>query len=172
MERSALQTAAAIRAGETTALAECDAAIARIEARDGAINAVVIRDFARAREAARALDAEGSDDRPLFGVPMTVKESFDVAGLPTSWGVGVHRDNIVDRDAVAVTRLKAAGAVILGETNVPVRLSDWQADNPIHGRTNHPIDPTLTPGGSSGGAAAALAPSVPGTRWPMSDRAP
>ncbi|WP_426281917.1 amidase family protein [Sphingomonas sp. NFX23] len=157
MERSALQTAAAIRAGETTALAACDAAIARIEARDGAINAVVIRDFARAREAARALDAEGPDDRPLFGVPMTVKESFDVAGLPTSWGVGVHRDNIVDRDAVAVTRLKAAGAVILGKTNVPVRLSDWQADNPIHGRTNHPLDPTLTPGGSSGGAAAALA---------------
>ncbi len=157
MERSALQTAAAIRAGETTALAECDAAIARIEARDGAINAVVVRDFARAREAARALDAEGPDDRPLFGVPMTVKESFDVAGLPTSWGVGVHRDNIVDRDAVAVTRLKAAGAVILGKTNVPVRLSDWQADNPIYGRTNHPLDPTLTPGGSSGGAAAALA---------------
>ena len=157
MERSALQTAAAIRAGETTALAECDAAIARIEARDGAINAVVVRDFARAREAARALDAEGPDDRPLFGVPMTVKESFDVAGLVTSWGVGVHRDNIVDRDAVAVTRLKAAGAVILGKTNVPVRLSDWQADNSIYGRTNHPLDPTLTPGGSSGGAAAALA---------------
>ncbi|MEG8042685.1 amidase family protein [Sphingomonas sp. LR59] len=88
MERSALQTAAAIRAGETTALAECDAAIARIEARDGAINAVVVRDFVRAREAARALDAEGPDDRPLFGVPMTVKESFDVAGLPTSWESG------------------------------------------------------------------------------------
>ena len=157
MERSALQTAAAIRAGETTALAECEAAIARIEARDGAINSVVVRDFARAREASRALDAEGPDDRPLFGVPMTVKESFDVAGLPTSWGVAIHRDNIVDRDAVAVTRLKAAGAVILGKTNVPVRLSDWQADNPIYGRTNHPLDPTLTPGGSSGGAAAALA---------------
>ncbi|MGU3391020.1 amidase family protein [Sphingomonas sp. M1A8_2b] len=157
MERSALQTAAAIRAGETTALAECDAAIARIEARDGAINAVVVRDFAGAREAARALDAEGPDDRPLFGVPMTVKESFDVAGLPTSWGVGVHRDSVVDRDAVAVTRLKAAGAVILGKTNVPVRLSDWQADNPIYGRTSHPLDPALTPGGSSGGAAAALA---------------
>ncbi len=157
MERSALQTAAAIRAGETTALAECDAAIARIEARDGAINAVVVRDFARAREAARALDAQGPDDRPLFGVPMTVKESFDVAGLPTSWGVGVHRDNVVDSDALAVARLKAAGAVILGKTNVPVRLSDWQADNPIYGRTNHPLDPALTPGGSSGGAAAALA---------------
>ena len=157
MERSALQTAAAIRAGETTALAECEAAIARIEAQDGAINAVVVRDFARAREAARALDAGGPDDRPLFGVPMTVKESFDVAGLPTNWGVGVYRDNIVDRDAVAVTRLKAAGAVILGKTNVPVRLSDWQADNPNYGRTNHPLDPTLTPGGSSGGAAAALA---------------
>jgi amidase len=157
MERSALQTVAAIRAGETTALAECDAAIARIEASDGAINAVVVRDFARARAAASALDAQGPDERPLFGVPMTVKESFDVAGLPTSWGVAIHRDNIVDRDALAVTRLKAAGAVILGKTNVPVRLSDWQADNPIYGRTNHPLDTALTPGGSSGGGAAALA---------------
>jgi amidase len=157
MERSALQTAAAIRAGETTALAECEAAIARIEARDGAINAVVVRDFARARAAASALDAQGPDERPLFGVPMTVKESFDVAGLPTSWGVAIHRDNIVDQDAVAVTRLKAAGAVILGKTNIPVRLSDWQADNPIYGRTNHPLDTALTPGGSSGGGAAALA---------------
>ncbi len=157
MERTALATAAAIRRGETTALAECDAAIARIEARDEAINAVVVRDFHRARAAARALDEAGADERPLFGVSMTVKESFDVAGLPTTWGFAEHREHIPTQDAVAVQRLKAAGAVILGKTNVPVSLADLQSVNPVYGRTNHPLDPTRTPGGSSGGAAAALA---------------
>lgn len=159
LEKSALQTAAAIRAGDTTALAACDAAIARIEAADGAINAVVVRDFARARDAARAIDrrhAEGFD-APLLGVPMTVKESFDVAGLPTTWGHDQHRSHVPTEDAVAVRRLKAAGAVILGKTNVPVSLADLQSVNPVYGRTHHPLDPTRTPGGSSGGAAAALA---------------
>ncbi|PNB30767.1 amidase, partial [Pseudomonas sp. FW305-130] len=77
--KTALQTAAAIRAGETTALAECEAAIARIEAGNAEINAVVVRDFDRARDAALAIDAGPKDSRPLLGVPMTVKESFDVA---------------------------------------------------------------------------------------------
>ena len=157
-ERSALATAAAIRAGDTNALAECDAAIARIEARDGAINAVVVRDFDRARAAARALDDAGAaDDQPLFGVPMTVKESFDVAGLPTTFGFAEHRDFRPAADAVAVQRLRRAGAVILGKTNVPVSLADLQSFNPVYGRTSHPLDPALTCGGSSGGAAAALA---------------
>ena len=156
--RTALETAAAIRAGETTALAECDAAIARIEERDGAINAVVVRDFDRARDAARALDEAGPrDDQPLFGVPMTVKESFDVAGLPTTWGHAEHRDNIARTDADAVRRLKRAGAIIIGKTNVPVSLADLQSVNPVYGRTEHPTYPGRTCGGSSGGAAAALA---------------
>ena len=156
--RTALQTAAAIRAGETTALAECDAAIARIEAGDAAINAVVVRDFDRAREAARAIDAGPRDaTRPLLGVPMTVKESFDVSGLVTCWGFEEHADFVATEDAVQVTRLKHAGAVILGKTNVPVALSDLQTNNPVYGRTRNPIDPTRVPGGSSGGAAAALA---------------
>ena len=155
--RSALATAAAIRSGETTALAECEAAIARIEAGDGAINAVVVRDFARARDAAKALDEQGPDDRPLFGVPMTVKESFDVAGLPTTWGFAEHHDHIATEDAVAVRRLKTAGAVILGKTNVPTGLVDIQANNPLHGRTLNPHDHARVSGGSSGGAAAALA---------------
>ena len=160
MQRGALATAAAVRAGETTALAECDAAIARIEADDGRINAVVVRDFDRARAAAAALDARGPGDpdvQPFFGVPMTVKESFDVAGLPTTWGFAEHADHMPAANAVAVRRLKRAGAVILGKTNVPTGLVDIQANNPIHGRTLNPHNPDRVSGGSSGGAAAALA---------------
>ncbi len=155
-ERSALETAAAIRCGETTALQECEAAIARIEARDGTLNAVVVRDFDRAREQARAVDA-GASDKPLLGVPMTVKESYNVAGLPTSWGFTAHRDFIASEDAELVKRLKRAGAVILGKTNVPVGLADLQSNNPIYGRTNNAIDQSRSAGGSSGGGAVALA---------------
>ncbi len=157
---TALGIAAAIRSGETSALAECEAAIARIEAGDGTINAVVVRDFDRALEAARAIDARvaaGDMAGALLGVPMTVKESFDVAGLPTSWGFTEHADYVPGEDAVAVQRLKRAGAVILGKTNVPVALADLQTNNPVYGRTRNPINPERVPGGSSGGAAAALA---------------
>ena len=157
-EPDATATIAAIASGAMSASEACEAAIARIEATDGAINAVVIRDFDRARAAAAALTTVGPQHgEPLFGLPMTVKESFDVAGLPTSWGIPDHAGNIATRDAVVVQRLKAAGAVILGKTNVPPMLADWQADNPIHGRTHNPHDRARTPGGSSGGAAAALA---------------
>lgn len=159
IERTALQTAAAVRAGETSALAEAEAAIARIEARDGTLNAVVVRDFDRARTAAAALDeriAQGFD-APLLGVPMTVKESYDVAGLPTTWGFEEHRDFIPTTDAVAVQRLKAAGAIILGKTNVPPALADLQSTNPVYGRTNNAHDPLRVAGGSSGGSAVALA---------------
>ncbi len=158
-EKSALETAAAVRAGETTALRETEAAIARIEARDGALNAVVVRDFDRARAAATALDQRIRDgfDAPLLGVPMTIKESFNVAGLPTTWGFEEHRDFIATEDAVVVRSLKDAGAILLGKTNVPVALADLQSNNPIYGRTNNAIDPTRVSGGSSGGAAVALA---------------
>ncbi|HSI16859.1 MAG TPA: amidase family protein [Sphingomonas sp.] len=155
-ELSALETAAAIRRGETTALQQCEAAIARIEARDRRLNAVVVRDFDRAREQARAVDA-GPQDLPLLGVPMTVKESYNLAGLPTNWGFTEHRDFIADDDAELVKRLKRAGAVILGKTNVPVGLADLQSNNPIYGRTHNAIDPSRSAGGSSGGAAVALA---------------
>ncbi|NNM77508.1 amidase [Sphingomonas sp. ID1715] len=156
---TALQTVSAIRSGATTALAETEAAIDRIEAGDAAINAVVVRDFERAREQARAADqrlADG-DPAPLLGLPMTVKESYDVAGLPTTWGFAEHANHIAHADAVAVQRLKAAGAVILGKTNVPVALADLQSNNPVYGRTRNPLDPERVCGGSSGGAAAALA---------------
>ena len=88
---------------------------------------------------------------------MTVKESLDVAGLPTTWGVPAFRDFRPKADAVVVARLKAAGAVILGKTNVPPMLADWQSTNPIHGRTVNPHDASRSPGGSSGGSAAAVA---------------
>src|SRR5262245_32003929 len=118
---SAAETAHAVRSGQVSALEACDAAIARIERLNDAVNAVVVRDFDRARAAAKALDAGGKrgDQRTLLGVPMTVKESNDVAGLPTTWGMPVFKDLPIAEDSVAVARLKKAGAVILGKTNAP-----------------------------------------------------
>jgi amidase len=136
-----------------------DAAIMRIEALDPKINAVVVRDFDRARAAADAADAAlaKGEHRPLLGVPMTVKEQFRVAGLPTCWGIAKYKEWKPDADALVVQRLKAAGAIILGKTNVPVELADWQSYNEVYGTTNNPWDFGRTPGGSSGGSAAALA---------------
>jgi amidase len=110
-------------------VAALDFAIARIEALDGKINAVVVRDFDRARIAADAADAAlaRGERRPLLGVPMTVKEQFNVAGLPTTWGDPKFKDWRPDADALAVARLKAAGAIMIGKTNVPLRLTDWQS---------------------------------------------
>jgi len=145
--------------GELSALELCEATIARIESDDVAINAVVVRDFDRAREQARAADAAlaRGERRPLLGLPMTVKEAFDVAGLTTNWGISAFRDNCPTQDAVLVRRLKSAGAVILGKTNVATALADWQSVNPIYGRTANPHDPSRSAGGSSGGSAAAVA---------------
>lgn len=157
--RTAKQLVASLQARQVTAVELLDRAIARIEAHDGTLNAVVVRDFARARAAAAEADkalARG-DRRPLLGVPMTVKESFNVMDLPTTWGIPGTEHIPVREDAVAVTRLKAAGAVVLGKTNVPLMLADWQSYNSIYGTTTNPWDPGRTPGGSSGGAAAALA---------------
>ncbi len=156
---SALGIAAAIARGETSAREQCELAIARIAMADGAINAVVVRDFDRALESADRADAAiaSGERQPFLGVPMTVKEAFDVAGLPTSWGFEHARGNIATSDAVVVQRMKAAGAVILGKTNVAPGLADWQSDNPVYGRTGNPHDLSRTAGGSSGGSAAALA---------------
>jgi amidase len=148
-----------LAARKVGALELAEAAIARIEARDGPINAVVVRDFERACDAARAADAAlaRGERRPLLGLPMTVKESHDIAGLPSTWGFEPFREYVAQRDSTGVARLKAAGAVILGKTNVPVMLADWQSVNPIYGRTHNPWDLGRSPGGSSGGSAAALA---------------
>lgn len=152
------ETAAAIRDGTMSALEAVDAAIDRFEKLDGPINALAVPDFERACAKARAMDAAGPDPaRPLYGVPMTVKESFDVEGLQSCWGHQNLTDYIAPRDAELVRRLKAAGAIIIGKTNVPTDLTDWQSHNPVYGRTTNPHDPSRSPGGSSGGGAAAVA---------------
>ncbi|MEK9969988.1 MAG: amidase [Ferrovibrio sp.] len=157
--RTATELVAALRARQVSASELAEQAIAAMEAADDRLNAVPVRDFERARAAARAADAAlaRNDAGALLGLPMTVKESFNVAGLPTTWGIPGTSQIPVTQDAVAVTRLKAAGAVILGKSNVSTVLADWQATNAVYGTSNNPWDVTRTPGGSSGGAAAALA---------------
>jgi amidase len=150
---------AALQAKTISAAELLEETIARITDHDGKINAVIARDFEGARAAARKADqalARG-DRKPLLGVPVTVKESYNVAGLPTTWGSPAAREWRPAEDAVLVSRLKAAGALVVGKTNVPLFLSDWQAYNAVYGVTNNPWDLGRSPGGSSGGGAASLA---------------
>src|SRR5499426_3005539 len=163
--RSARQLAADIRKKKIGCLELLDLYLARVDKHDGTLNAVVVRDFERARTRARAADralAKRDVWGPLHGVPMTIKESYDVAGLPTTWGVPVYKDRIATKNALAVDRLLAAGVVLFGKTNVPLYLGDWQSFNAIYGTTNNPWDLTRAPGGSSGGSAAALAAGLTG----------
>ena len=155
---SATEMLRALRSREVAALELLDAHLARVERWNGKLNAIIWSDLERARETARALDARPpSREEPLFGLPMTVKESYDLAGAPTTWGMPVLKDNVARSDSVVVERLRAAGAVVFGKTNVPFGLGDIQSFNEIYGGTGNPWDPARTPGGSSGGAAAALA---------------
>jgi amidase len=139
--------------------------IGRIERYDSSVNAVVVRDFERARARADAADraiGRGEKLGPLHGLPMTIKESFHFAGTPTTFGFAEFRNNVASTNAVVVDRLLAAGAVIMGKTNVPPGLMDGQSWNEVYGRTNNPWDRSRTPGGSSGGSAAALAAGLTG----------
>ncbi len=134
--------------------------LARVEALDRPINSVVTVDAARARREADAADAalaRGEIRGPLHGVPMTVKDSFQTAGMRTTSGAPELSDFIPDEDAWPVARLRSAGAIIFGKTNLPIYAGDMQSYNQVFGTTNIPYDLTRTPGGSSGGAAAALA---------------
>ena len=163
--RSARQLAAEIRRKKVGCLELLDLYLARVDKYDGALNAIVVRDIERARTRARAADralARRDVWGPLHGVPITVKESYDVAGLPTTWGVPTYKSNVAKSNAVVVDRLLAAGAVLFGKTNVPLFLADWQSFNAIYGTTNNPWDVTRAPGGSSGGSAAALAAGLTG----------
>jgi amidase len=158
--QSAIELARKIRAREISSRELTALYIDRIESHDGALNAVVVRDFERALAAAEAADqalAAGRNLGPLHGVPMTIKESYDVAGLPTTWGIPEFKDNIAQTDSETVRRFKEAGAHFMGKTNVPLQLADFQSFNDIYGTTNNPWDVSRTPGGSSGGSAAALA---------------
>ncbi|MGO4333100.1 MULTISPECIES: amidase [unclassified Cupriavidus] len=134
----------------------CEAAYTASHA---SINAIVVSDFSAARASARASDRRRAEGRPLGaldGIPFTIKESFDVSGWPTTCGSPAQRHNIAAGDAAVVERLRAAGAVLLGKTNVPLGLRDWQSYNAVYGTTRNPHDPGRTPGGSSGGSAAAV----------------
>ena len=136
---SARTLAGMVREKKASAVELLDFYLARIDRLNPRINAVILERAEEARkEAARCdeLTAKGQSLGPLHGVPMTVKESFDVAGTPSTWGLTAHRDNIAERDALSVERLRRAGAVVFGKTNVPVWLADWQSFNPIYGTTN------------------------------------
>ncbi len=159
---SAAQLADLVRTKKMGALELLDHYIARTERHDGRINAVVVRDFDRARARAKVLDSQMDKSAPLFGVPTTVKESFDVQGLPSTRGHMAMKDKPVTMSGTPVRRLEQAGAVIFGKTNVPVDLADWQSYNPVYGTTSNPYNTDHTPGGSSGGSAAALAAGLTG----------
>jgi amidase len=153
---------AALSSGRISAAELLEATLRRRDEANGPLNAVVAVDLARARERARAVDdlrARGEAPGPLAGLPMTIKDTFDVEGLPASSGLEVFRHGRRP-DAVAVARARQAGAVIWGKTNVPVMAGDFQTFNALYGTTNNPWDLTRTPGGSSGGAAAALAARI------------
>jgi amidase len=134
--------------------------VARLEKYNPAVNAVVVTDLPGARKRARAADralAKGEPWGPFHGVPMTMKESFNIAGLPTTWGIPGQEKIVAARNAVAVDRWLKAGAVIFGKTNVPIHLADGQSFNAVYGATRNPWDLARTPGGSSGGSAASTA---------------
>lgn len=136
-----------------------EATLARIDALNPTLNAVVAEDRAAARAFAAESDRRiaAGTARPLEGLPITIKDAFDVAGLPSSGGLPAYKERIPQEDAAAVARLRAAGAVILGKTMVPVFSGDFQSYNPAHGVTSNPWNTEYSPGGSSGGAAVAVA---------------
>lgn len=158
--RSASELAAGIRARTIGSLELLDCYLERIDRLNGPINAVVTLDAERARAEAKHLDdraARGDFAGPLHGLPMTVKDALETAGMRTTSGAPDLSGHVPGRDADAVARLRAAGAVIFGKTNLPLYAGDLQTFNDVFGTTNNPWDATRTPGGSSGGAAAAVA---------------
>lgn len=162
IDQDATTQLAALSGGRVSSVELLKAALARHAQTHAALNAVVAADPERALERARALDdarARGEISGPLMGLPMTVKDTFDVAGMAASSGLAAFRRRMTG-DAVAVGHARHAGAVIWGKTNVPVMAADWQSTNGLYGPTHNPWDVSRTPGGSSGGAAAALAVRV------------
>lgn len=149
-----------VRQREVTSVALVDAHLAQIARHNATINAVVTLDAegarARAREADAAL-ARGESWGPLHGVPFTVKDTYATRGMRTSFASPELKDHVPDYDARLVERVKAAGGVLLGKTNLPTFAFDWQSSNSFYGRTKNPHDPGRVVGGSSGGSAAALA---------------
>ncbi len=158
--RSATELLRALGEGELSSRGLLDAYIARIERRDAPLNAVVASNFTAARAEADRADAaraRGESLGALHGLPMTLKDTWEVPGMPCAAGAPEYRDHRPTEPADVVKRLQAAGAIVFGKTNVPYLASDIQTFNKVYGTTNNPWGTDRTPGGSSGGAAAALA---------------
>jgi len=163
--RSATELAALIKSKKIGSEELLDLYLARIEKYNPRVNAVVAMDIAGGRRRAKAADAalaKGEDWGPLHGVPITIKDSFDLVGLPATFGVPELRDNRPATNAPAVQRYLDAGAIAFGKTNVPAYMIGWATSNDIYGTTNNPWDLVRSPGGSSGGAVAALAAGLTG----------
>ena len=156
---SAIEMLDALDAKRVSSVELVEDHLARIDEHDGALNAIPVRTPERALDAAKRADqARAAGERGvLLGLPMTLKESTQVAGLPQSAGIEVFKDYRAPADGLIAQKVFAAGACLLGKTNIPVALGDWQADSPVYGRTNNPWDLGRTPGGSTGGGGAALA---------------
>ena len=157
---TAADLAIAIRERRISSVEVLEAHLSQIARHNPTLNAIVTLNDEGARARARELDAaltRGEVQGPLHGVPVTIKDSFATAGLRTTSGYPPLADYIPTEDATVVARLKAAGAIIIGKTNLPVLVHGFQTDNPVFGRSNNPWDLKRTPGGSTGGGAAALA---------------
>jgi fatty acid amide hydrolase len=157
---SAAELAQRIRRGEILAADAVEAYIARIEEVNPALNALVVKRYERARAEARDVDrarAAGEPLGPLAGVPVTIKECLDLEGSPSTFGIPSRRAMLATSDERHVARLRRAGAVVLGKTNVAQLLLYFETDNPVYGRTANPHDPERSPGGSSGGEGTLLA---------------
>lgn len=162
---SATKLAQMIRDKEISSVELLEFYLHRVDEYNPGLNAIIWQMQDEAMDAARRADealASESSIGPLHGVPMTIKESYDVVGTPSTWGIPELKDNFPNVDALSVERLKRAGAVLFGKTNVPLRLSDFQSYNDIYGTTNNPWDVSRIPGGSSGGSAASLAAGLTG----------
>jgi amidase len=156
---TAVQAAQALEDKSISAVELAQAVITQIERTNRPINAICAPDYSRAIEVVHKADeclARG-ERKALLGIPVTIKEMLNVAGLPTTYGYAAHRDFVPDNDALVVARARKAGAVIIGKVNAPTGGADWQTFNEVYGVTNNPFDLTKTCGGSSGGSAAALA---------------
>ncbi len=159
--RTAIELADMLRRKEVSSRELTQTLLSRIDAVNPAVNAVVeLRARAAMKEAATAdvMTQRGDEVGPLHGVPMTIKDSFDVAGMHTTWGNPAFKEFVAVEDSTVAGRLRRAGAILIGKTNVHLMLGDFgQTANDLYGRTNNPWDATRTPGGSTGGGAAALA---------------
>ncbi len=158
--QSAAELAIHIAAGEVSSSEVVEAHVQRIEELNPKLNAVIVPLYEQARTEAIEADrarARGKPLGPLHGVPITVKECYHVAGTASCIGVDRFRSEVLDEDGPLVKRLRRAGAIILGKTNIPQAMLLHETDNPIYGRANNPWDGTRSPGGSSGGEAAIIA---------------